>query len=125
MHQPGHFIDHRRRAADADYVAIGFGFVATAVSFLLFVLVGHDAAAGATLAADTAWQVILAYATMAAGLLFIAHGMRVRDARPPAIARRALDAAVVALGHAGGPERLLLVVIILICPFLEAWFDFI
>lgn len=128
MH-PG-VMNRRRRAAaggaaDADFVAIGFVAVATAVSFLLFAIAGHDAAVRATIEADTAWQVILAFATMAAGLLFIMHGMRVHDARPPLVLRRAMDAAVAVLGHAGGPERLLLVVIIIVCPFLEAWFDFI
>lgn len=124
MH-PAHFIDRHRRAADADFVGIGFIAVATAVSFLLFIIVGHDAAAGPTITADTALQVILSFATMAAGLLFIMHGMRVRDARPPAVVRRAVDAAVAVLGNAGGPERLLLLVILVACPFLEAWFDFI
>jgi hypothetical protein len=116
---------HRQGAADADFVAVGFGAVAIAVSFLLFALVGHDAGAGPTIEADAAWQVILAFATMAAGLLFIIHGMRVRGVRPPAVVRQAVEAAVVVLGHVGGPERLVVVVILVVCSVLEAWFDFI
>jgi hypothetical protein len=110
-----------------DFIALGFGAVAIAVSFLLLVLVGHDDdGAGTTVATGAAWPVILAYfTTMAAGLLFIAHGMRVRGARPPPVVWRAVDAAVVVLGNAGGPERLLLLVVLVVCPFLEAWFDFI
>jgi hypothetical protein len=123
--QPGRLIErHRRRGGVADFIALGFGAVAISVSFLLPVLVGHDDhGAGTTVAAGAAWPVILAYfATMAAGLLFIAHGMRVRGARPPPVVRRAVDAAVVVLGNAGGPERLLVVVVLVVCP---AWFDFI
>ncbi|TVT97668.1 hypothetical protein EJB05_57071, partial [Eragrostis curvula] len=131
--QPDRHINRRRRrrrggAADADFVAIGFAAVATAVSFLVVVFVARDDAAAAatatTIEVDTLWQVILAFATMAAGLLFIAYGMRVRDARPPVVVRRAVDAVGAVLWHAGGPERRLLVLILVICPFLEAWFDF-
>jgi hypothetical protein len=118
--QRGRLIDRGGGAADAD-----FGAVAIAVSFLHVALVGRDASAGPTIEADAAWQVILAFATMAAGLLFIIHGMRVRGVRPPAVVWQAVDAAVVVLGHAGGPERLLLLVVLVFCPFLEAWFDFI
>ena len=76
------------------------------------------------MAAGTAWQVILAFGLMSAGLLLVMHGMRARGARAPVLVRRAADAAGAALLHAGGPERLLPLMILLVLPFLEAWFDF-
>lgn len=101
-----------------DFVGTGLAAVISAVSFLLLSTVGGDEAVDQ-------WQVILAFALLAAGILSIVHGMRLRDARPPAFVRRVVDAAAVVLWNAGGPERLLPLVILLLCPFLEAWFDFI
>ncbi|OEL23711.1 hypothetical protein BAE44_0015271 [Dichanthelium oligosanthes] len=126
----GHRRRRRRGAADADgFVVAGFAAVFTAVSFLLTVIVvgmgDNDAGGnGAVLSPGTQWQVILVFAAMSAGLLLIMHWMRLRDPRPPIFVRRAVDAAV--LWNAGGPERLLPVpvLIILMFPVLEAWFDF-
>ena len=119
----------RHRGCDAGgFVITGFAAVFTAVSFLLTVIVGvggNDAGgSGAALGAVTQWQVILAFAVMSAGLLLIMHGMRARDPRPPIFVRRVVDAAAAVLWNADGPERLLPVLFILMCPVLEAWFDF-
>lgn len=105
-----------------DFVSMGFAAVISAVSFLLPSTVGGDEA---VVPGSNQWQVILAFALLAAGLLSIMRGMRLRNARPPAFVRRVVDAAAVVLWNAGGPERLLPLVILLLYPFLEAWFDFI
>lgn len=114
---------HRHRgggAADADYVGTGFALVLSAVSYLLLVDGGGQPA---STPAGMEWQVILAFGTMAGGLLLIMHGIRAHGARPPALVRR-IAGAVPVLWHAGGPERLLPVMALLLLPFLEAWFDF-
>ena len=129
MHQ-GRNGHGRHRGRDAGcFVVTGFTAVFTAVSFLLTVIVvgvgNNDAGgSGAALGAVTQWQVILAFAVMSAGLLLIMHGMRARDPRPPIFVRRVVDAAAAVLWNADGPERLLPVLFILMCPVLEAWFDF-
>jgi hypothetical protein len=118
---------HRHRggiAADADFVAIGFTLVLSAVSCLLFVLVGSNDTGGEGVQSDMEWEVIPAFGLMSAGLLLIMYGMRARGARPPVLVRRVANAAGAALLHPGGPERLLAVMILLMLPFLEAWFDF-
>lgn len=101
-------------------MGLGFALALTAVSYLNAVLLG----AGTPVPAGTEWQVILAFGLMAGGLLLIMHGVRVRGARPPVLVRRVADAAGAVLWHAGGPERLLPVVVLILLPFLEAWFDF-
>ncbi|RLM74857.1 uncharacterized protein C2845_PM15G22240 [Panicum miliaceum] len=115
---------HRHRggfAADADFVAMGFTLVLSAVSCLLFALVGSNDTGGEGVRSDTEWEVIPAFGLMSAGLLLIMYGMRARGARPPVLVRRVANAALL---HPGGPERLLAVMILLMLPFLEAWFDF-
>lgn len=117
----------RRRggiAADADFVAIGFTLVLSAVSCLFFVLVGSNDTDGEGVKSATEWEAIPAFGLMSAGLLLIMYGMRARGARPPVLVRRVANAAGAALLHPGGPERLLAVMILLLPPFLEAWFDF-
>ncbi|KAL6652020.1 hypothetical protein ACP70R_010945 [Stipagrostis hirtigluma subsp. patula] len=114
----------RRRA---DFVDVGLAAVLAAASFLLVLGTagGGDAGAGGTgVAPGTEWQAVLAFGLMSAGLLCVMHGMRARDARPPGLVRRAADAAAAALWHAGGPERLLPLLLLILCPFLEEWFDF-
>ncbi|KAF8651196.1 hypothetical protein HU200_063438 [Digitaria exilis] len=138
MH-PGRNGHGRRRgrgaAADAaGFIVTGFAAVFTAVSFLLTVIVGAGDRVtgggsdhgGTPVGSGTAWQVILAFGLMSTGLLMVMYGMRApRGARPPPLVRRVADAAGAALLHAGGPERLLVpVMILLVLPFLEAWFDF-
>ncbi|KAL5215246.1 hypothetical protein ABZP36_004398 [Zizania latifolia] len=122
-----------RNAPGADFVGTGFAAVATAVSFLTLSTVGGGD--GPAVRGDDQWQVVLAFALLAAGLLCIMHGMNLRDdaaaARAPPFVRRAADAAAAALLNAGGPARLMLMpmpltlTILLLCPLLEAWFDFI
>nr|CAB3488288.1 unnamed protein product [Digitaria exilis] len=122
-------MDHARNARP-DFVATGLAAVATAMSYLLFVVVvvtgGGSDHGGTPVGSGTAWQVILAFGLMSTGLLMVMYGMRApRGARPPPLVRRVADAAGAALLHAGGPERLLVpVMILLVLPFLEAWFDF-
>lgn len=129
MH-PGRNGHGRHRGRDAaDFAVTGFAAVFTSVSFLLTVIVGvggNDAGGSgpAALSAGAQWQAILAFAAMSAGLLLIMHGMRARDRRPPVFVRRVVDAAAAVLWNADGPERLLPVLFILMCPVLEAWFDF-
>jgi hypothetical protein len=116
---------HRHRgggAADADFVGTGFALVLSAVSYLLLLLGDGGGQPASTPGME--WQVILAFGTMAGGLLLIMHGIRARGARPPVLVRRVAGAAGAVLWHAGGPERLLPVVALLLLPFLEAWFDF-
>ncbi|CAL5014861.1 unnamed protein product [Urochloa decumbens] len=117
---------HRRRirggaaAADADFVGVGLALVLSAVSCLLFAVVAgsneHDG--------GMEWEVVPAFGVMSAGLLLIMHGMRAPGARPPALVRGVANAAGAALLRAGGPERLVAVLILLLLPLLEAWFDF-
>ncbi|KAL6843692.1 hypothetical protein ACP4OV_026263 [Aristida adscensionis] len=112
-----------RGAAGADFAGIGFAAVFTAVSFLLPVFVGGGGGGGWGTTAE--WQVILAFALMSGGVLCIAHGMRRRGARPPGFVGRAVDAVGAVLWHAAAPERRVLLLVLLMSPFLEAWFDFI
>ncbi|KAG8066294.1 hypothetical protein GUJ93_ZPchr0004g40264 [Zizania palustris] len=126
-----------RNGPGADFVGTGFAAVATAVSFLTLSTVGggDGDGDGPAVHGDDQWQVVLAFALLAAGLLCVMHGMMLRDgaARAPAFVRRAADAAAAALLNAGGPARLvpmpmplpLALTILLLCPLLEAWFDFI
>jgi len=109
-----------RGAADADFVGLGFALVLSAVSYLNAVIGGGG---GTPLPPGMEWQVILAFGLMAGGLLLIMHGVRARGARPPVAIRRVADAAGAVLWHAGGPERLLGVVVLILLPLLEAWFD--
>lgn len=109
-------------AADADFVGTGFALVLSAVSCLLLLLGDGGGQPASTLGVE--WQVILAFGTMAGGLLLVMHGIRARGAQPPVLVRRVAGAAGAVLWHAGGPERLLPVVALLLLPFLEAWFDF-
>ncbi|TKW06607.1 hypothetical protein SEVIR_7G250800v4 [Setaria viridis] len=129
----GHGRRRGRGAADAaGFIVTGFAAVFTAVSYLLTVIVGtgmgdNDAGGSGAVVVftpGTQWQLILAFAVMSAGLLLIMNGMRFRDARPPIFVRRVVDAAAAVLWNGGGPERLLPVLIILVCSVLEAWFDF-
>uniref|UniRef100_A0A0D9W9J3 Uncharacterized protein n=1 Tax=Leersia perrieri TaxID=77586 RepID=A0A0D9W9J3_9ORYZ len=72
---------------------------------------------------------------MAAGLLLVMLGMTAAAAPAPAPAwvfvRRAVDVAAAVLWNArGGPGLWALpmpvvIALLLLCPFLEAWFDFI
>nr|CAB3488289.1 unnamed protein product [Digitaria exilis] len=130
MH-PGRNGHGRRRgrgaAADAaGFIVTGFAAVFTAVSFLLTVIVGAGDRGEEVLSPGSQWQVVLlAFAAMSAGLLLIMHGMRARDhARHPIFAGRVADAAAGVLWNGDGPERLLPVLIVLVCSVLEAWFDF-
>ncbi|RCV35430.1 hypothetical protein SETIT_7G239200v2 [Setaria italica] len=117
---------YRARNGRADFVATGLANVITAMSYLLFVVVtaGRNDPGGTPVGAGTVWQAILAFGLMSAGLLMVTYGMRAPGARPPVLVRRAADAAGAALLHAGGPQRLMPVVILLVLSFLEAWFDF-
>ncbi|CAO2043738.1 unnamed protein product [Urochloa humidicola] len=123
----GHGRRRGRRAADA---GAGFTAVFVAASFLLAVIVGAGengaGGSGAAVAFSpvTQWQVILAFAVMSAGLLRIMNEMRLRDARGPVFVGRVVDAAAAVLWNGGGPERLLPVLIVLVCSVLQAWFDF-
>ncbi|CAL5069999.1 unnamed protein product [Urochloa decumbens] len=138
MHPRRNGHGHRRGrgrggAADAGgFVVPWFAAVFAAVSFLLAVIVGAgengaggSGGAAAVFSPVTQWQVILGFAVMSAGLLQIMNGMRLRDARHPVFVRRVVDAAAAAvLWNGGGPERLLPVLIVLVCSVLQAWFDF-
>ncbi|CAO2036523.1 unnamed protein product [Urochloa humidicola] len=107
--------------ADADFASVGLALVLSAVSCLLFAVVAggndneHD---------GMEWEVVPAFGVMSAGLLLIMHGMRAPGARPPALVRGLANAAGAALLRAGGPERLVAVLLLLLLPLLQAWFDF-
>lgn len=111
----------------ADFVGTGLAAVATAMSYLLLVVVvGRDDPGGVGTPFDpfTTWQVILALGLMSGGLLLVMYGMRAPGARPPVLVRRAADAAGALLWHAAGPESLLPLMLFLVLSYLEAWFDF-
>lgn len=120
--RPGRHVGRARRRAPADaagFARAGLAVVFSAASFLL-----HSTAGGETVPAGSEWQLVLAFALLAAGLLWVMHGMRqLRGARPPALVVRVAHAVVP--WNAGGPERLLPLVLLLLWPLLEAWFDFI